>query len=143
MRIALKALAAYPWYRRPFFWHQRRKYGRVLDAALLWARSPKLFLGVAAPYGALDRAASPLQPALRSLVLMACVMFSLILSAISIHPGRNHGWIFQLSRAVAVVEKPPARGRENQVAPLQRDARTDISQRSKPSGSLLVCGGER
>ena len=68
MRIALKPRAAYPWYLRPFFWNQRRKYGRVLDAALLWARSPKLFLGVAALYGALDRAGSPLAPALRSLI---------------------------------------------------------------------------
>ena len=68
MRIALKPPAAHPWYLRPFFWNQRRKYGRVLDAALLWARSPKLFLGVAALYGAIDRAGSPLEPALRSLI---------------------------------------------------------------------------
>jgi AhpD family alkylhydroperoxidase len=68
MRIALKPPAAYPWYLRPFFWNQRRKYGRVLDAALLWARSPKLFLRVAALYGAIDRAGSPLEPALRSLI---------------------------------------------------------------------------
>jgi AhpD family alkylhydroperoxidase len=68
MRIAVKPLAAYPWYLRPFFWNQRRKYGRVLDAALLWARSPKLFLGVAALYGAIDRTGSPIEPALRSLL---------------------------------------------------------------------------
>jgi uncharacterized peroxidase-related enzyme len=68
MRIAAKALADYPWYLRPFFWNQRRKYGRVLDAALLWARSPKLFLGVALLYGAIDRGRSPIEPALRSLV---------------------------------------------------------------------------
>jgi len=68
MRIAVKPFAAYPWYLRPFFWSQRRKYGRVLDAALLWARSPRLFLGVAALYGAIDRAGSPIEPALRSLI---------------------------------------------------------------------------
>lgn len=68
MRIAAKALADYPWYLRPFFWNQRRKYGRVLDAALLWARAPKLFLGVALLYGAIDRGRSPIEPALRSLV---------------------------------------------------------------------------
>ena len=68
MRIAVRPAAACPWYLRPFFWNQRRKYGRVLDAALLWARSPKLFLGVAALYGALDRKSSPLEPALRSLL---------------------------------------------------------------------------
>jgi AhpD family alkylhydroperoxidase len=58
----------YPWYLRPFFWNQRRKYGRALDAALLWARAPRLFLGVALLYGAIDRKGSPIEPALRSLV---------------------------------------------------------------------------
>ena len=60
--------SAYPWYLRPFFWNQRRKYGQVLDAALLWARVPKLFLAVAALYGAIDRKGSPLDPALRSVL---------------------------------------------------------------------------
>ena len=68
MRIELKPLRRYPWYLRPFFWNQRRKYGVILDSALLWARSPKVFLGVALLYGALDRKASPLEPSLRSLV---------------------------------------------------------------------------
>ncbi len=68
LRIAAKPLRRYSWYLWPFFWNQRRKYGQVLDAALLWARSPRLFLGVAALYGALDRKGSPLEPALRSLL---------------------------------------------------------------------------
>ena len=68
MRIAAKDIKDYPRYLRPFFWNQRRKYGSVLDAALLWARSPKLFLGVALLYGMVDRKSSPLEPALRSLV---------------------------------------------------------------------------
>ena len=62
------ALRQCPWYLRPFFWNQRRRYGAVLDAALVWARSPRLFLGVALLYGMIDRASSPLPPALRSLV---------------------------------------------------------------------------
>jgi AhpD family alkylhydroperoxidase len=56
------------WYLRPFFWNQRRKYGKVLGAALVWARSPRLFLAVATLYGAIDRRFSPIQPALRSLL---------------------------------------------------------------------------
>jgi AhpD family alkylhydroperoxidase len=68
VRIAPRPRRAYPWYLWPFFWNQRRKYGKALDAALLWARSPRLFLGVAALYGALDRRSSPLEPALRSLL---------------------------------------------------------------------------
>ncbi|MCL4744028.1 MAG: carboxymuconolactone decarboxylase family protein [Burkholderiaceae bacterium] len=68
MRVRPASVRSTPWYLRPFFWNQRRKYGRVLEAGLLWARSPRLFLGVAALYGALDRGASPIEPALRSLV---------------------------------------------------------------------------
>jgi AhpD family alkylhydroperoxidase len=66
MRIA--PASTRPWYLRPLFWNQRRKYGRFLDAALLWARSPRLFLAVAALYGAIDRKSSPIPPALRSLL---------------------------------------------------------------------------
>jgi len=68
MRIESRKQSQYPWYLQPFFWNQRRKYGRVLDAALLWARSPSLFLGVAVLYGMIDRASSPIEPALRSLI---------------------------------------------------------------------------
>lgn len=68
MRIAPKKPGECPLYLRPFFWNQRRKYGVVLESALAWARSPKLFLGVAFLYGMIDRKSSPLDPALRSLV---------------------------------------------------------------------------
>jgi uncharacterized peroxidase-related enzyme len=68
MHVAAKPLGSYPWYLRPFFWNQRRKYGAVLDSALVWARAPKVFLGVALLYGMIDRESSPLEPALRSLV---------------------------------------------------------------------------
>ena len=62
MRIAAKPLVRYPWYLRPFFWKQRRKYGAVLDSALLWGRAPRLFLGVATLYGMIDRRSSPIEP---------------------------------------------------------------------------------
>ena len=68
MRVQAKPLDRYPWYLRPFFWNQRRKYGAVLDPALLWARSPALFAAVALLYGALDRRSSPIEPPLRSLI---------------------------------------------------------------------------
>jgi AhpD family alkylhydroperoxidase len=68
MWISTKPPSAYPWLLRPFFWNQRRKYGAVLESALLWARSPKVFLGVALLYGAIDRKSSPIPPALRSLL---------------------------------------------------------------------------
>ena len=68
MRVPEKPLRGYPFYLRPFFWNQRRKYGEVLKAALLWARVPKLFAAVAVLYGVIDRRSSPIDPALRSLV---------------------------------------------------------------------------
>jgi AhpD family alkylhydroperoxidase len=68
VRVTLKKLNEYPWFIRPFFWNQKRKYGAVLQPALLWARVPKLFVSVAMLYGALDRKNSPLNPLLRSLV---------------------------------------------------------------------------
>ena len=55
MRIAEKPLRRYPWYVRPFFWKQKRKYGQVLTPGLLWGRVPKLFMTVATLYGVLDR----------------------------------------------------------------------------------------
>lgn len=68
MRVPTKPLSQYPWTLRPFFWNQKRKYGAVLEPALLWARVPKLFAAVAILYGVLDRRKSPLDPVLRSLV---------------------------------------------------------------------------
>lgn len=68
MRITPLPVARTPWYLRPFFWNQRRKYGKELEAALLWARAPRLFIGVATLYGAIDRRSSPIEPALRSLI---------------------------------------------------------------------------
>jgi AhpD family alkylhydroperoxidase len=68
MRISPKSPATYPWYLRPFFWDQRRRYGAVLDSARLWARAPKVFLGVAFLYGMIDRRNSPLPLVLRSLI---------------------------------------------------------------------------
>ncbi|MBI2977460.1 MAG: carboxymuconolactone decarboxylase family protein [Rhodospirillales bacterium] len=69
MRIEPKPVQAYPWYLKPFLWNQRRKYGQVLAPALLWARSPLLFLAVAAFVGIFERKSSPLPPALRALVM--------------------------------------------------------------------------
>jgi AhpD family alkylhydroperoxidase len=68
MRIPAKPIGRYKWYLQPFFWVQRRRYGAILDSALLWARSPRVFLGVAFLYGMIDRRSSPIDPALRSLV---------------------------------------------------------------------------
>lgn len=65
MRISEKPWSEYPWYLRPFFWSQKKKYGQILKPALLWGRIPKLFMAVAMLYGVLDRKASPINPILR------------------------------------------------------------------------------
>jgi len=68
MRVTEKPDSSYPWYLRPFFWNQKRKYGQVLKPALIWARVPRLFAAIAILYGVLDRKSSPIDPVLRSLI---------------------------------------------------------------------------
>ena len=58
----------FPWYVRLFLANQRRRYGRELEPARLWGRSPKVFAGLSLLYGALDRSSSPIEPALRTLI---------------------------------------------------------------------------
>jgi AhpD family alkylhydroperoxidase len=68
MRVTEKPVSSYPWYLRPFFWNQKRKYGQILKPALIWARVPRLFAAIAILYGVLDRKCSPIDPVLRSLI---------------------------------------------------------------------------
>ncbi len=70
MHISPKPLASYPWFIRFFFWKQKRTYGRVLDSGMLWARSPWVFAALALLYGAFSRRASPLNPTLRSVLIV-------------------------------------------------------------------------
>ena len=59
---------AYPWYVRLILALQRRKYGAELEPARLWGRMPLAFLMLTLFYRTLDRAGSPIDPALRALV---------------------------------------------------------------------------
>ena len=68
MRVSQPATAALPWYLRPLFWLQKRRWGQVLVPALTWARVPSLYLALAGFYAAIERKGSPLDPSLRSLV---------------------------------------------------------------------------
>lgn len=67
MHIKDKPLNQYPFWLKPFFCSQKRRYGDVLKPGLLWARVPKLFATVAMLYGVLNRKRSPITPMLRSL----------------------------------------------------------------------------
>jgi AhpD family alkylhydroperoxidase len=66
--IETPATRRYPWYVRILFALQRRHYGRVLEPARLWGRTPRAFFTMALMYSALDRKSSPIEPALRSLL---------------------------------------------------------------------------
>jgi AhpD family alkylhydroperoxidase len=67
-RISTAANHRFPWYVRLFLANQRRRYGKELEPARLWARTPKVFAMLALLYGALDRRRSPIEPMLRSLL---------------------------------------------------------------------------
>ena len=68
MRVSERALQSLPWYLRPFFWLQKRRWGQLLIPALTWARVPPLYLALTGFYAAVERKGSPLEPTLRSLV---------------------------------------------------------------------------
>jgi AhpD family alkylhydroperoxidase len=68
VRVSQPATAALPWYLRPLFWLQKRRWGQVLVPALTWARVPSFYLALAGFYAAIERKGSPLDPSLRSLV---------------------------------------------------------------------------
>lgn len=57
-----------PWYLRPLFWMQERRWGQMLVPALTWARVPRYYLALLHFNSAVERKDSPLEPALRSLV---------------------------------------------------------------------------
>lgn len=57
-----------PWYLRPIFLRQRKRFGAMLGPAMVWARVPPLYAALSAFYAAFERRGSPLPPALRSLV---------------------------------------------------------------------------
>jgi AhpD family alkylhydroperoxidase len=67
-RIPTDSTHRFPWYARLFLANQRRRYGRELEPARLWARTPWVFAALSLLYGALDRRHSPIEPALRSLL---------------------------------------------------------------------------
>ena len=67
-RVVTPPSYAYSWYVRLIFALQRRKYGAELERARLWGRMPLVFLMLTLFYRTLDRAGSPIEPALRALV---------------------------------------------------------------------------
>lgn len=69
-RVAVPAGHVFPWYVRLIFALQRRKYGAELESARIWGRLPRSFLALTLFYRTLERRGSPLEPALRALILV-------------------------------------------------------------------------
>lgn len=67
-RVATPQGFGYSWYVRLILALQRRKYGAELAPARLWGRMPRTFLWLTLLYRSIDRASSPIEPALRALV---------------------------------------------------------------------------
>lgn len=70
MRVQERKSNEYPWWLRLFFWRQKKKYGQLLKPALLWGRSPKLFVMESLLYRVIERKSSPIPAVLRSLVMV-------------------------------------------------------------------------
>lgn len=68
MRVSEPSPSRLPWFLRPLFWLQRRRWGQLLAPALTWARMPRCYLALAGFYAAFERRGSPLEPGLRSLL---------------------------------------------------------------------------
>jgi len=67
-RIPPKDTSEYPWYVQFLFWLQKKRLGKILTSALIWGRSPKLYLAFARFWTTIDRKNSPLDPQLRVLL---------------------------------------------------------------------------
>lgn len=70
MRIQPRKINEYPRLLRFIFRNQEKKYGQMLIPAMIWGRLPRLFILVALFFSFFERKKSPLDPVLRSLVMV-------------------------------------------------------------------------
>jgi AhpD family alkylhydroperoxidase len=121
----------YAWYVRLILWLQRRKYGRALEPALLWGRIPRPFLMLTLLYRALDRAASPIEPTLRSLVQVRISQINWCTFCVDLNSAaalERHGSPEQLAALADYETSPLFTGRER-AALAYAEAVTDPAHR--------------
>lgn len=125
----------YPFYLRALFAAQRRRYGRELEPARLWGRTPGPFLAMAAMHVALNRGSSPLDPSLRSLVqvrvsqINSCAHCVDLNSAIALERGLSDEKLKSLPKYSSC-----AAFNEREKAALEyAEAMTDSSRRTDPA----------
>ena len=96
----------FPWYVRLLFWIQKRRYGLVSSPTRLWARTPRVFAAFLLLYGALDRRASPLEPTIRSLVMVRVSQINGCAFCVDLNSamGRERGVDFDKLAALAYAE---------------------------------------
>ena len=68
MRVRPANVARLPLWLRCFFHQQKKKYGQILQPALVWSRRPLLFTAFTSFWAAINRRSSPLPAELRQLV---------------------------------------------------------------------------
>ncbi|MGB5079882.1 MAG: carboxymuconolactone decarboxylase family protein [Burkholderiales bacterium] len=125
----------YPWYVRALFAAQRRRYGKELEPARLWGRTPGPFLAMAAMHRALNRGSSPLDPALRSLVqvrvsqINGCAHCVDINSAVALERGLSE----EKLKSLPLVSDPTVFDERERAALEYAEAMTDSSRRTDPA----------
>ncbi len=70
MRIEPRKIEDYPFWLRWIYRREVKKYGQMLIPAMVWGRLPRLFGLIALALSFFQRKASPIEPVVRSLVML-------------------------------------------------------------------------
>ena len=113
----------YSWYAKLIFANQRRRYGKELEPARLWARTSKVFAALSLLYGALDRRRSPIEPALRSLITVRDSQINWCAFCVDINSatGLKRGVSDAQLAALAEFETSPLFDERQKAAPVATD----------------------
>ncbi len=124
----------FPWYARLLFWIQKRRYGTVLEPTQLWVRSPTVFMAFMLLYRALDRRSSPLEPALRSLVMVRVSQINGCAFCIDLNSamGRERGVDFDKLAALADFETSSLFSERERAALAYAEAVTHTDRQPEP-----------
>lgn len=91
-----------PLWLRGLFALQRRIYDAVLEPTRVWARAPKAMLAFVQLFAAVDRASSPIEPALRSLVMAKVSYVNACAFCVDIHTRQLRRRRISMEKALAV-----------------------------------------
>jgi AhpD family alkylhydroperoxidase len=123
----------YPWYVRFLFAILRPK-GLLTEPVRLWARSPRVFLAFLRIFKAVDRASSPLEPALRSLVMVRVAQVNVCPFCVDLNGSRalERGVSEEKLLALPEHETSPLFSEREKVALAFADAVTVTGSRVRP-----------